>query len=252
MSQQVNLTLQGKGGVGKTLVSVLLAQHRIDNTDTKVVCVDTDPVNRSFTAFTGLEVLPIDFIQNNEIVPDAFDRLIGMVEKDKDAEFIIDNGATSFLPISSYMAENGGYAMLQELGAKTRINLIITGGGGLKDSITGFEELLKQIPKDVELVLWLNHYFGPITIDGGSFEASSLYTENHQQIEGIINLDKQSHLFESTMIKMFEAHKTFKEMDAGIDLTFMAKFRLKEIKKNLFSQMDYIYGIKTKSGEVEE
>ena len=39
----IHITLQGKGGVGKTLVSNLLAQHQISK-KTKLVCIDTDPV----------------------------------------------------------------------------------------------------------------------------------------------------------------------------------------------------------------
>ena len=38
----IHFTLQGKGGVGKTLVSNLLAQHQISK-KTKLVCIDTDP-----------------------------------------------------------------------------------------------------------------------------------------------------------------------------------------------------------------
>ena len=47
---KVHLTLQGKGGVGKSYVASLIAQHRMDK-GMPVSCIDTDPVNSTFCQY---------------------------------------------------------------------------------------------------------------------------------------------------------------------------------------------------------
>jgi CO dehydrogenase nickel-insertion accessory protein CooC1 len=41
-SSAIHLSLQGKGGVGKSLIASILAQYFVENGH-KVECVDTDP-----------------------------------------------------------------------------------------------------------------------------------------------------------------------------------------------------------------
>src|ERR1700730_19270604 len=49
----IHLTLQGKGGVGKSLVASVLAQYLRDK-GREVRCIDTDPVNRTFAQYGAL------------------------------------------------------------------------------------------------------------------------------------------------------------------------------------------------------
>ena len=43
----VHMILQGKGGVGKSFIASLLAQHKIAD-HKSILCIDTDPVNATF------------------------------------------------------------------------------------------------------------------------------------------------------------------------------------------------------------
>jgi P-type conjugative transfer protein TrbG len=49
----IHLTLQGKGGVGKSLVASVLAQY-LKEQGKDVRCIDTDPVNRTFAQYSAL------------------------------------------------------------------------------------------------------------------------------------------------------------------------------------------------------
>ena len=49
----IHLTLQGKGGVGKSLVAAVLAQY-LKSAGRDVRCIDTDPVNRTFAQYAAL------------------------------------------------------------------------------------------------------------------------------------------------------------------------------------------------------
>ena len=50
----VHLVLQGKGGVGKSFVSAILAQY-FRTKSAPVHCLDTDPVNATFAQYRLLE-----------------------------------------------------------------------------------------------------------------------------------------------------------------------------------------------------
>jgi CO dehydrogenase nickel-insertion accessory protein CooC1 len=49
----IHLTLQGKGGVGKSLIAAILAQF-FQNSGRDVRCIDTDPVNRTFAQYVRI------------------------------------------------------------------------------------------------------------------------------------------------------------------------------------------------------
>jgi CO dehydrogenase nickel-insertion accessory protein CooC1 len=57
---RVHMTLQGKGGIGKSLIAALLAQYKAAQGPLPL-CIDTDPINATLEGFKALHVrrLPI-------------------------------------------------------------------------------------------------------------------------------------------------------------------------------------------------
>ena len=72
---RVHLIMQGKGGVGKTLASTLLAQYFLAH-EKKIACFDTDPVNTSFAGYRSLNVKVLELMQDDEIKPRNFDKSV--------------------------------------------------------------------------------------------------------------------------------------------------------------------------------
>ena len=56
MQNTVHFILQGKGGIGKTLVSTLLAQWIGGKDDTPLRCYDTDQENATFSRYKAMNV----------------------------------------------------------------------------------------------------------------------------------------------------------------------------------------------------
>jgi hypothetical protein len=75
-SGAIHLTLQGKGGVGKSLIASVLAQYFLRK-GVAVRCVDTDPVNRTLAQYSALGA---DWLslrdEHNRIDQRAFDGLM--------------------------------------------------------------------------------------------------------------------------------------------------------------------------------
>ena len=59
---------------------------------------------------------------------------------------VVDNGAATFLPLCSYLIENGAIGLLTESGHAVRFHTVITGGQGYEDTVEGFEGLAEYFP----------------------------------------------------------------------------------------------------------
>ena len=59
---QINIILQGKGGVGKSYIASLMAQY-YNKKGISTLCVDTDPVNQTFSQFQALRVKKLSVIE---------------------------------------------------------------------------------------------------------------------------------------------------------------------------------------------
>ena len=97
MSNTVHLSLQGKGGVGKSLVASVLAQY-LRHRGEDVRCIDTDPVNQTFSQYTNLGAVHLRLLDQGRIDPRAFDQLMERLLTE-DGVFVVDNGASTFIPL---------------------------------------------------------------------------------------------------------------------------------------------------------
>ena len=75
---KIHFVLQGKGGVGKSLIASLIAQYYCEQDNTPM-CIDTDPINQSFAAYEALNVHQLDILVNNDVDQSKFDQLIELI-----------------------------------------------------------------------------------------------------------------------------------------------------------------------------
>ncbi|MGE4411069.1 MAG: ArsA-related P-loop ATPase, partial [Sphingobium sp.] len=174
--KQVHFTLQGKGGVGKSFVSALITQY-LNEKGQPVVAVDTDPVNATLAGYKAFGTERLELMEGGSLVERNFDSLIERVVAD-DTNFVIDNGAASFIPLSYYIAENDAINLIGQHGKQVVIHTVVTGGQAMKDTLAGFVSLVEQMPGDARIVVWLYVFFGDIVAVGKSFEDMRAYQNN--------------------------------------------------------------------------
>src|SRR5215469_10245277 len=92
----IHLILQGKGGVGKSVVASWLAEFLIKRGQ-PVRCIDGDPVNRSFGQYQAFSAEKLDLLNADGVLQRT--RYDALVERflAEDAVFVLDSGATAFL-----------------------------------------------------------------------------------------------------------------------------------------------------------
>ena len=183
----VHFIQQGKGGVGKSMIASILYQT-LGLLGKQVAAFDTDPVNATLAGFQEFEVTCLDIMKQGDIDPRQFDTLIDKImEQGPETHVIVDNGASSFLALNSYIKENGIIGILEESGHSVFFHSVITGGQAIADTVLGLRSLALGF-SETPIVVWLNPYFGEIVMDGMSFEEFKVYQEFQNQFHAVITI----------------------------------------------------------------
>lgn len=237
--RKVHAILAPKGGCGKTYVASLIAQALHERGE-PVICFDTDRENASLRDIPALKAEPVSlFVPNSdEIDINAMD---GMTERmlTEDAHFVMDNGATSFAPLSRYLVQDGIADALAESGKKMVVHTIVAGGQELVQTGRGFDSVASQFPASADMVLWLNEHHGPVDgADGASFEQTPLYQKHRSRILAIVRLARQHPpTFGANLAEMLTRGLTFAEADQSSAFFVIAKQRLRQVWRPIRDQL---------------
>lgn len=236
---QVHFTLQGKGGVGKSFISAIMVQYFGHKTEGQVQAFDTDPVNDTLSQYEGFSTERIDILDSgNNINAREFD---GLVEKilATDRICVIDNGASTFVPLMAYMVENKVIPLLEQSGKQVFIHSVVTGGQAFSDTLQGLAVMLQE--QTAPVVVWLNEFYGAIERDGKTFQQSALYADFKQRIRGIVTVEKgNADTFGRDMELMGKNKLTFDQALESPLFGIMPRQRLKMVRETIFRQLDDI------------
>lgn len=234
---RIHMILQGKGGVGKSMIAAVVAQYK-QSKGQKPLCIDTDPVNATFEGYKSLNVRRLNIMDGDEINTRHFDALVEHIAA-AEGDVIIDNGASSFVPMSSYLISNQVPALLKEMGHELVVHSVITGGQAQDDTVNGFKQLAAQFPDGAEFIVWLNPYWGPIENQGQGFEQMKAYKENKARVSAIIHIPAlKEETYGRDFGEMLHGRLTFDEALAMESLTIMMRQRLKIVRTQLFGQLE--------------
>lgn len=237
---KVHLILQGKGGVGKSMSAAMLAQYKLQSGN-KPICIDTDPVNATFEGYKSLDVKRLNIMEGEEINSRNFDSLVDIIANSANQDIIIDNGASSFVPLSAYLVTNDVPALVSEMGHEVIVHTVVTGGQAFVDTVSGFRQIASQFPEQCSFVVWLNPYWGAVENNGIPFEKMKAYTEKKERVAGIVHIPQlKEDTFGKDFADMLKARRTFDEALADSELSIMVRHRLKQTRDKIFAQLNLI------------
>jgi len=246
MTQAVHIVLQGKGGVGKSVVSRLLLEYMIAK-DMPYAGFDADPVNQTFSAHPDRNVTPVDLLVESRINSKLFDKMIEDIAENNDKSIIIDTGASSFLPFIEYIYKEDVVETLQDEGFSVFFHTVVTGGTSSRDTIVGFIQLAEKFGNRVNLIVWENEYFGPIKLEGKPFmEVGSVKKLfDGDRIAGRIRLEKLYDLHQDAFLAFLESGMSFDQATdkANSTLMLMDRKRLKQLKADFMALMKPAIGV---------
>ncbi|MFA1264071.1 conjugal transfer protein TraL (plasmid) [Xanthomonas axonopodis pv. fascicularis] len=240
MQNTIHFILQGKGGIGKSFIAVMLAQFfKSKGADLKAF--DTDQENTTFAHYKALGAQHIPVMNESRTI-DA-KRFDALMEKllTEDGTFVIDNGANTFSPLLAYMVENNVISFLTENDKKVYLHTVVGGGDTLADTANGFNSIAQGIG-DAPVVLWLNEHFGPMKTDEGKdFTDTKVFKANQSRLHGVVSLQARNHqTYGDDIKKMNTKRLTVDEIMQSSDFALMEKQRIRNVAKDVFGQLDKI------------
>ena len=234
---KIHFSLQGKGGVGKSLVASFLAQYFLHRRSTPIRCIDTDPVNQTLSQYRELRAERLELLRDGSVDQRAFDGLMESLLTET-GTFIVDNGASTFIPLWNYILENNAMALLKDSRRKLYVHCVITGGQALADTLSGFARLA-QTSEDHSIVLWINEYFGRIERDGRQLHEMPVYQENAGRVLGSVVIPRRNQdTFGRDVEDVITRKLTLQEAIDSAGFPIMMRQRLKVMQRELFDQLD--------------
>lgn len=228
------VTLQGKGGVGKSYLTSAFAQWLLEQ-DRSVACIDTDTLNPTLLQYGPLKATHLKLSKDHVIDPRALDDLVAIVaEAPDDGHVVVDVGSNGFETLMAYEVENGVFALLQELGHRVVVQTVIAGGPDAEETVKGTMALLAAT--DVPIVLWLNEHLGPLELQGRPIADASFLHDARDRIVGTVLLPARTKAtFGKDTEEMLRQRLTFAEAIERFDL--MPRTRIKRIRDDLWAQL---------------
>src|ERR1700722_12222378 len=237
-SNQVHIVLQGKGGIGKSLISAILGQY-FQSKKITPHCFDTDPVNATFAQYQALQAEHINVLRRGAINDKRFDELFEKI-CEIEGVCIVDTGATTFVPLWNYILENEILKFLADRSRRIFVHSVVAGGQAMTDTLNGFERLA-ETSTEKNVIVWLNEYFGEVSKDGKPFEEFRVAEEQADKLLGTVVIrDRNPNTYGDDMRQMLTKRLTFEEAIRLADFSLVSKQRLTIIRRELFDQLDRI------------
>ena len=232
----IHMSLQGKGGVGKSLIASLLAQYFNGRGDA-VQCIDTDPVNHTLAQYKQLNVQKIKLLRDGGIDQRGFDVLMETLLKGNGV-FVVDSGASTFIPLWHYILEHDVISVLNDAGRRLYIHNVITGGQAQEETLRGFRQLAESTTTR-NLVVWINEYFGRVESEGKGFLEMLVSKQSAGKVLGSVVIPRRTpDTFGRDIEEMITRKQTFGEAIESDQTFIMVKQRLKIVQRELFEQLD--------------
>lgn len=234
----IHFVMMGKGGVGKSLIAVTLAQY-LHGLERPLNCIDLDPTSPTFKQFGALEVEHINIADSEcNIDPTRFDVLMEKILT-SDTDWVIDTGAPTFLPLVNYLAENQVFRFLVESGHRVVIHSPLVGGVAMGETVSGLKAILQM--SDCPVVVWENEYFGPVEMNGKRFVQTSGYEQFKNRILGLVLLDKKNHKTAEADLRAMHARRlTWNEAINDAGFMTMQRNRLAIMRREIAGQLERI------------
>jgi hypothetical protein len=237
MHNTAHFVLQAKGGIGKSFVATLLAQHLINETGA-ARCFDTDQENTTFGHYAALAVRHIALTDSSRLInPKRFDTLMETLLTEE-GNFVIDTGANTFSNLLAYMVENEVFPLLNSARKTTYVHTIVGGGDTLADTANGFYAIAQKVP-GTRIVLWLNEHFGEIkTAEGKPFIETQAYRQSAARLTGTVTLFRRNAAtFGEDIRKLNTKRHTIAQALASNEYTLMEKQRIRAFSLEVFGQL---------------
>lgn len=226
MSNEVHLSLQGKGGVGKSFVASLIVQTLYERRGEgrQLLVIDTDPVNvNSVSRFfaraerQGLSCLRLPLSGERSIAVGDFQQVIDIIANNNGHDIIIDVGTSVFDVFYKYLTGLGeGLAQITEdLQRPLSVHMPLVGAGDFTDTITCLQQTMAAPDfAPARFVAWINNQRAGQVFTGA--DTRERYGVVPSERLAVIDLPElEGSTLAVALMRMSKSQLTFLDFDEG-------------------------------------
>ncbi|EJN4988818.1 conjugal transfer protein TraL [Escherichia coli] len=249
ITNSINIVMTGKGGVGKSYVAQTLSQYFLHYKRIATSTSDSDPVNASTFRIKALNPEFIKIMENNTILQSNFDQVIESFVANEEITFVLDTGASTYVPLMQYFYDNDLVDFFSSLDRPVFLHTIIMAGQELPDTLNGFKSLCEMVKgTNVKVVAWINELKGTPIVDVKGVSTPLIETpffENFtDSLGGVVVIeDRKSDAFTADIKALTSKNLTLEEAKQSSEFNIMQKTRLNKVYKAVYDQLDEIYTV---------
>lgn len=199
-TNQVHLVLQGKGGVGKSLIAAILAQYFRHRKNTPH-CFDTDSVNATFAQYQALGAVHINVLRRGAIHDKRFDELFER---------------------------------------RVFVHSVVAGGQAMTDTLNGFERLAETTTEKNVIVWLNEYFGEVAKDGKPFEQFRAAEEQAHKLLGTVVIRERNPNTYGDDMRQMLSKRLTFEEAIQLAEFSLVSKERLTIIRRELFEQLDRI------------
>ena len=255
MHKHLHITMQGKGGIGKTVVASLLSE-----------ILGADAADFDLQTQSGLQrfndlhphVVPIGVgmdkesqVSGDEFDNSVFEKYMDVVIRSEGQHHVWDFGAHSFLALKTYLEAMKPWEFLSELKpapVHIWVHLLVCGGNLQTPTAEEAIKLVAIFGTQVNFVLWENPWNEPIINENGEEGLSTLrYYATHlsptagRGVVGHIKMLDRRDPMGKLVARSYKNGKTLGEAQDDVDEALMSRHGYAKAYNFYRSQLDLIF-----------
>lgn len=249
--RRVHMTLQSKGGIGKSHVARILCEYF-----SEAEAFDLDDQNQTLS---GIEALQASLVETGgagsaTIKVEALDELWSRLVESDANNIVIDSAAHIYMPLLYFMEDSDATEILRSCGFETWFHLIACGGTEQKETLKDIDRLIDRWGARVHFLLWDNDYHGPIIAGDDRSERGLVNTVVYKtrwanRVDGVVQLERPQSLYQRDVEQVLAAGATFREIAENDVTPITRRSRLLRVWKAIASQLDVYYNKDAVKGE---
>ena len=231
----INVVVQNKGGVGKTVISLIFLQWLLES-DARARLIDTDPSGSIARKFRSLPITPVDVFSDGQVDPAKYD-LVWEEMMITEGALVVDTGANAgYETLVTVLRETGIAEWLAEGGHRLRLHCVLAGGDLTSSCVVGLHRLLMDLADPV--VVWLNEYEAPVELDGKNLFEMRIYVDQPDRFASVVQVQRRKLALETQLLrKVLLSGLTFDEAIKSADFRMVERHRLRRLKEAWWGAM---------------
>ena len=225
--------LSGKGGVGKSQISVSVAQAIMNKYS--LICFDNDsqvPTLSKYKSLNAKNIMIYDLDDDGEILPETLDitkldEIAYEIENGENEVVLVDNGSSSFNPFLSAFSVEAIEMLYQEI-LNFNYIVVIPVTADITTHKNAFE-ILSRYSNLAKYIIVENYHFGKF--DFYNTEIGKLFEANRSVIINV-KLERYTDSFLKMHEKMRDLHITKEEAINSREFQLIEKSRIRKMKKD--------------------